>query len=79
MEVDVEKEALAGIQPLTDSMSTNLTTFSEHGGKLIFYQGDSDPWFSPLETFGYYKDTAAANGGLEEVSKWSQFYFVPGM
>jgi feruloyl esterase len=21
----------------------------------------------------------AANGGLEEVSKWSQFYFVPGM
>ena len=79
MEVDVEKEALAGVQPLVDSMSTNLTTFSGHGGKLIFYHGDSDPWFSPLDTFGYYKDMAAANGGLEAVSKWSQFYFVPGM
>jgi hypothetical protein len=22
---------------------------------------------------------AAANGGLDSVSKWSQFYFVPGM
>jgi hypothetical protein len=22
---------------------------------------------------------AAANGGLEAVSKWSEFYFVPGM
>jgi feruloyl esterase len=22
---------------------------------------------------------AAANGGLEAVSNWSQFYFVPGM
>ena len=79
MTMDVEKDALVAIQPLVDSMSTNLTTFSAHGGKLIFYHGDSDPWFSPLDTFGYYKDMAAANGGLEAVSKWSQFYFVPGM
>jgi len=77
--LDVGKEALADIQPLVDSMSTNLTTFSGHGGKLIFYHGDSDPWFSPLDTFTYYKDIATASGGLEAVSKWSQFYFVPGM
>jgi Tannase and feruloyl esterase len=79
MTMDVAKEALVAIQPLTDSMSTNLTTFSANGGKLIFYHGDSDAWFSPLDTFGYYKDMAAANGGLDTVSKWSQFYFVPGM
>jgi Tannase and feruloyl esterase len=79
MEIDVEKEALAGTQPLMDSMSTNLTTFSAHPGKLIFYHGDSDPFFSALDTLGYYKDMAAANGGLADVSKWSQFYFVPGM
>jgi feruloyl esterase len=60
-------------------MSTNLTTFAAHGGKLIFYHGDSDAWFSPLDTFEYYKKMADANGGLETVSKWSQFYFVPGM
>jgi hypothetical protein len=79
MTIGVDKEALAAIQPLVDSMSTNLTTFSAHGGKLIFYHGDSDPWFSPLDTFGYYKDMATANGGLEALSIWSQFYFVPGM
>ncbi|MGO9083667.1 MAG: tannase/feruloyl esterase family alpha/beta hydrolase [Candidatus Sulfotelmatobacter sp.] len=79
MKMDVDKEALAAIQPFVDSMSTNLTTFSAHGGKLIFYHGDSDPWFSPLDTFAYYKDMATANGGLEAVSHWSQFYFVPGM
>ena len=77
--IDVDKAALAGVQPLVDSMSTNLTSFSAHGGKLIFYHGDSDPWFSPLDTFEYFKDMAAANGGIEAVSKWSQFYFVPGM
>ncbi len=79
MDVDVEKEAMTDVQPLVDSMSTNLTTYSAEGGKLIFYHGDSDPWFSPLDTFGYYKNMAAMNGGLEAVSKWSQFYFVPGM
>jgi len=79
MDVDVEKEAFRVTQSLTDSMSTNLTTFSAHHGKLIFYHGDSDPWFSPLDTFTYYKDMASANGGLDTVSKWSQFYFVPGM
>jgi len=79
MTMEVDKEALAASQPLVDSMSTNLTTFSAHGGKLIFYHGDSDPWFSPLDTFDYFKEMAVANGGLEAVSKWSQFYFVPGM
>jgi feruloyl esterase len=79
MAMDVDKEALGASQPLVDSMSTNLTTFAAHGGKLIFYYGDSDPWFSPLDTFEYYKKMAAANGDLHAVSKWSQFYFVPGM
>jgi hypothetical protein len=79
MEVDVEKRALEAREPLVDSMSRNLTTFSANGGKLIFYHGDSDPWFSPLDTFNYYKNMAAENGGLDAVSKWSQFYFVPGM
>ena len=79
MTMDVAKEALAAVQPLVDSTSTNLTTFSADGGKLIFYHGDSDPWFSPLDTFSYYKDVATANGGQDAVSKWSQFYFVPGM
>jgi len=79
MTMDVDKEALAASQPLVDSMSTNLTSYSAHGGKLIFYHGDSDPWFSPLDTFEYYKNMAAANGSLDAVSKWSQFYFVPGM
>ena len=75
MKLDVDKEALADIQPLVDSMSTNLTTFSGHGGKLIFYHGDSDPWFSPLDTFDYYKDMAAANGGPEAVSNLEPVLF----
>jgi feruloyl esterase len=71
---------------LGDSTWTNLTTFAGHGGKLLFYHGLSDPWFSPLETLRYYqkmaKDTGAASGensAESAVESWSRIYFVPGM
>ena len=77
--IDVDKEVYESSQPLTDSVSTNLSTFSANGGKIIFYHGDSDPWFSPLDTLDYYKSLAAANGGADKVAGWSRIFLVPGM
>lgn len=77
--IDVDKEALHASDPLVEPASTNLTTFSGNGGKLIFFHGDSDPWFSPLDTLDYYRSLEAANGGADEVEKWSRFFLVPGM
>ena len=54
-ELDVDKAALHASDPLVEPASTNLSTFSLSGGKLIFFHGDSDPWFSPLDTLDYYK------------------------
>lgn len=79
MSIDVDKLARAAEQPLVDALSTNLSTFALDGGKQIFYHGGSDPWFSALDTLGYYKEMAAANGGLESVRGWSRFFYVPGM
>jgi feruloyl esterase len=62
-----------------DSTWTNLSTFSSHNGKLIFYHGMSDPWFSPLDTVGYYEKMSKENGGLEKVKDWSRLFLVPGM
>ena len=75
----MHKEALHASDPLVEPASTNLTTFSQTGGKLIFFHGDSDPWFSPLDTLGYYNSLAATNGGAERVSEWSKMFLVPGM
>jgi Tannase and feruloyl esterase len=66
-------------QTLTDTTWTNLTAFSGHGGKLIFYHGTSDPVFSPFDTLAYYERMAKNNGGLDQVENWSRFFFVPGM
>jgi hypothetical protein len=66
-------------QKLTDTTWTNLSTFSGHGGKLIFYHGTSDPVFSPFDTLAYYQQMAKDNGGPDQVENWSRFFFVPGM
>jgi len=47
LELDVDAAAAAiaanSRTALTDTVSTDLSTFSGHGGKLIFYHGLSDP------------------------------------
>ncbi len=78
-EIDVDKEALHASDPLVEPASTNLSTFSARGGKLLFFHGDSDPWFSPLDTLDYYKSLAPANGGADKVAEWSRIFLVPGM
>jgi len=58
---------------------TNLSSFSSHGGKLIFYHGVSDPWFSAKDTIDYYERMSKANGGEAKVKDWSRLFLSPGM
>lgn len=78
-ELDVDKAAMHASDPLVEPASANLSTFSGSGAKLIFFHGDSDPWFSALDTLSYYKGLADANGGAEKVAEWSRIFLVPGM
>src|SRR5687768_11186551 len=61
------------------SQWTNLNTFSGGGGKLIFWHGVSDPWFSALDTVDYYERMTKANSGAEPVRNWSRLFLAPGM
>lgn len=57
----------------------SLNSFSSRGGKLIFYHGLSDPWFSAKDTIDYYQRMTAANGGESKVRDWSRLFLSPGM
>lgn len=65
-------------QRLTDtSYWTNLNTFLSRGGKMLFYHGVSDPWFSAWDTWDYWLRASEANGDAWDEA--SRFYMVPGM
>jgi len=81
MNVDaaVERVRADAMEPLTTTArATDLNTFSGHGGKLLFWHGVSDPWFSALDTVGYYQRLGTANGGADRVRDWSRLFLVPG-
>lgn len=80
IDLDARIEAIRadGGQRLTDThVWTNLNSFTGHGGKILFYHGVSDPWFSAWDTLDYWQRAEQANGAA-----WgdaSRFYMVPGM
>ncbi|ATY32210.1 tannase/feruloyl esterase family alpha/beta hydrolase [Sphingomonas psychrotolerans] len=65
-------------QRLTDThVWTNLNTFLGRGGKILFYHGVSDAWFSALATWNYWQRARVTNGPAWDAA--SRFYMVPGM
>ncbi|MET0280229.1 MAG: tannase/feruloyl esterase family alpha/beta hydrolase [Steroidobacteraceae bacterium] len=56
---------------------TNLGTFRDRGGKLIFFHGVSDPWFSAIDTLQYYE--RLAKDSPAPIQDWSRLFLVPGM
>jgi hypothetical protein len=60
--------------------STNLNGFFVRGGKILYFQDISDPWFSAIATLDDYQRMAKDRGGMDRVRAQSaRFFFVPAM
>lgn len=65
-------------QRLTDTnVWTDLDTFLGRGGKILFFHGVSDPWFSAFDSWDYWQRGAQTNGAA--FTEASQYYMNPGM
>ena len=58
--------------------SANLQGLSKSGGKVIMWNGVSDPCCIDTELRGYYRDAAKSVGGVERLDKFAKLYFLPG-
>ncbi len=56
----------------------DLTAFRDAGGKVIFYQGWSDPAAIPGATIGYYEDVRERMGGQAETEEFARLFMIPG-
>jgi hypothetical protein len=56
----------------------NLKAFKNRGGKLILFQGWSDPIIAPIGTVNYYENVRAKMGP-KDTDSFTRLYMVPGM
>ena len=62
-----------------DDDPKQLKDFLHRGGKLIMYNGSSDPSTSPVETIRFYEQLAKHRGGYRKLHSEAQLFMVPGM
>ena len=61
---------------LNDSDKTDLSTFKARGGKMIIYEGVSDPVFSAHDIRDWYKKLVENMGNVDS---FTRLFMVPGM
>ncbi len=61
---------------INDPTSTYLTSFVQHGGRLLIYQGVSDPVFSADDIMAWYDKLSQDAGPPQD---WARLFLVPGM
>ncbi len=62
-----------------NATSVHWSAFRKHGGKLLLYNGMSDPVFSAFDLIRYYKQIEEHNGGEATTQEFARLFLVPGM
>jgi hypothetical protein len=78
---DRDPAKLEEMGALNDAVGTQLSTYVARGGKMLIFQGLSDPVFSSDDILQWYKTTTqnTAQGDLTRQRDWSRLFMIPGM
>lgn len=70
-------DALAG--PVVDNNDADLSAYKAHGGKVIEYQGESDPIAPGGDTIAYYDAVLTRQGSQQQMDGFYHLFLAPGM
>jgi feruloyl esterase len=80
---DGHEQRMLDLREVFDAVNTDLSEFRDNGGKMIMWQGWSDPAFSALGTIKYYEDAEAnkanAKGRKEDIRDFARLFMLPGV
>lgn len=79
---DFDGDATRGDLPenlIMNATDPHLEPFFSHGGKLLLYNGWSDPRVPALQTINYYQSVVDAVGGNAKASNSVRLFLAPGM
>lgn len=81
LHVDFDKisDEVEQTRMINDPTSTDVGTFAARGGRLIIFQGVSDPVFSANGIIRYYQRFVDDNGGIEKAGSIARLFLIPGM
>jgi len=71
------KQSAMSIMTPPDVDNPHLTNFHHHGGKIIIYQGQSDPVFSTVDIVDWYEKLSSHYRG--QAQTFARLFVVPGM
>ena len=69
----------AELGPWLNAENPDLSSFEQHGGKLIITSGSADSCVPYHATLDYYERAAEQTGSLEQLRNFCLFYLIPGM
>lgn len=72
---------MAPTAALTDASSTNMSSFSAAGGKMLIVSGWSEPVFPPSDLLAWYRrlDSDMSAGARTPAPTFARLFMVPGM
>jgi hypothetical protein len=78
---DTDPARIRETSAINDADSTYMNTFQKNGGKLLIYQGVSDPVFSADDIKNWYNllESNTSGGDSVEHRNWARLFMVPGM
>lgn len=68
----------SSIPALADATDADLSGLRRAGGKLLIYQGWSDPLIIPEPITHYYQQAAELAGGMQQLQQYARLFMVPG-